>query len=82
MVKKIRDKFMKKKELLPQSILKKLKSAYEHVPEREKVENSDAEFDSGLKEFLSAYGSDLSLEAGETLFFQGDSADGLYWIES
>ena len=73
---------MKKKELLPQSILKKLKSAYEHVPEREKVENSDAEFDSGLKEFLSAYGSDLSLEAGETLFFQGDSADGLYWIES
>ena len=73
---------MKKKELLPQSILKKLKSAYEHVPEREKVESSESEFDSGLKEFLEAYGSDLSLEVGETLFFQGDAADGLYWIAS
>ena len=31
---------------------------------------------------LEAYGNDVMLQPGETLFFQGDTADGMYWIES
>ena len=73
---------MNKKETLPNALLEKLQATYEHFPERKVIPEEESEFDSGLKEFLAAYGHDISLEPGETLFHEGDSADGLYWIES
>jgi diguanylate cyclase (GGDEF)-like protein len=73
---------MDKRELLPNILLEKLQSTYEHFPRKDEVQEEENEFDSGLKEFLAAYGQDILLEAGETLFYEGDVADGLYWIES
>ncbi len=71
-----------KKDTLPEELLERLKETYEQFPERHKITEEESEFDSGLKEFLAAYGQDLVLDAGETLFYEGDTADGLYWIES
>ena len=73
---------MDKRELLPEYLLEKLKSTYEHFPEKNATQEDLGEFDSGLKEFLGAYGKDIVLNVGETLFHEGDAADGLYWIES
>ena len=74
---------MKKRHLLENSLVEKLRTKYEDFPERTAIpENGDQFVGSGLKEFLGAYGTDFSLKAGETLFLQGDTADGLYWIES
>lgn len=73
---------MDKKNLLPESLLEKLQSTYEHFPKSEDAPESENEFDTGLEEFLNAYGQDIELEAGETLFYEGDTADGLYWIQS
>jgi len=73
---------MDKRELLPEDLLEKLKSTYEHFPEKNATQEDLGEFDSGLKEFLGAYGKDIVLNVGETLFYEGDAADGLYWIES
>lgn len=73
---------MTKKDILPEELLEKLRLTYEHFPDRDKSKEEDSEFDSGLKEFLAAYGQNISLDAGETLFYEGDTADGLYWIES
>jgi len=73
---------MKEKILLPTDLLERLKNTYEHFPDRSHSSTDDVQFDTGLKEFLEAYGSDLTLQPGEMLFSQGDPADGLYWIES
>ncbi|MBT3322061.1 MAG: cyclic nucleotide-binding domain-containing protein [Anaerolineae bacterium] len=72
---------MKNKNLITTSVLEKLQITFEHFPDNVPPVENETQFDSGLKEFLAAYGSDLVLEAGETLFLEGDSADGLYWIE-
>jgi len=71
-----------KKTYLPKELLARLQNTYEHFPDRAQETADETQFDSGLKEFLEAYGSDLTMQPGETLFFQGDSAEGLYWIES
>ena len=73
---------MTKKPVLSEELLEKLKETYEYFPERHKIQEEDNEFDAGLEEFLSAYGEEISLDAGEALFFEGDAANGLYWIES
>ena len=74
---------MNKKIILPAEVLEKLQSTYEHFPERIRPStDEDGQFDSGLEEFLAAYGSELALHPGEILFLQGDVADGLYWIDS
>ena len=73
---------MKKKNLLPEELLEKLQSTYEQSPDRTISVEDETQFDSGLREFITAYGTDLVLQPGETLFLQGDTADGLYWIES
>ena len=72
---------MKNKNLITTSVLEKLQITFEHFPDNVPPVENETQFDSGLKEFSAAYGSDLVLEAGETLFLEGDSADGLYWIE-
>ncbi len=72
---------MKNKELIPEGVLEKLQSTFEHFPDRVLSANGETQFDSGLKEFLSAYGTDLVLESGEVLFLEGAPADGLYWIK-
>ena len=72
---------MTQNNLLPSDLLEKLQNTYEHFPERESTPVQDAQFDSGLKEFLEAYGSVLVLQPGETLFLEDDPADGLYWID-
>jgi diguanylate cyclase (GGDEF)-like protein len=69
------------KKFIPGELLERLKNTYEHFPERKREADDDARFESGLEEFLEAYGSQKTLLAGETLFFQGDPADGLYWID-
>ena len=73
---------MDKKALLPEALLEKLQSTYEHFPKKDTSEEDNSDFDSGLKEFLGAYGQDIVLQPGETLFYEDDVADGLYWIES
>lgn len=73
---------MENKQNLPKELLDKLQSTYEQFPDRTASAEDETQFDSGLKEFITAYGSDLVLQPGETLFFQGDPGDGLYWIES
>ena len=72
----------KKKRLLPSALLEKLQSTYEHFPTKESATIDEVQFEAGLEEFISAYGREKVLQPGETLFLQGDPADGLYWIES
>jgi diguanylate cyclase (GGDEF)-like protein len=72
---------MEEKNFLPGELLERLQNTYEHFPERKAAGDNDARFDSGLEEFLDTYGSEKTLLAGETLFFQGDPADGFYWID-
>jgi len=72
---------MEEKKFLPGELLERLQNTYENFPERKNAGVDDSRFDSGLEEFLDAYGSEMTLQAGETLFFQGDPADGLYWID-
>ena len=72
---------MKNKKLIPISVLEKLQSAFEDFPDRTLSVENETQFDSGLKEFLTAYGRDIVLAAGETLFVEGDPADGIYWID-
>ena len=69
------------KKLIPENVLEKIQSTYEHFPEHDKSLENQTQFDSGLKEFLTAYGEDMILEPGETLFLEGDAANGLYWID-
>ncbi len=59
-----------------------MQSQYEDFPDRDISADEITTFESGLKEFLTAYGEDLVLDAGETLFLENDPADGLYWIAS
>ena len=66
---------------IPIELLEKLQSTYDHFPERDNDPTDETQFASGLKEFLDAYGSEQNLQAGETLFLQHETADGLYWIE-
>ena len=73
---------MDQKAFLPNDLLEKLKETYEYFPEKNLNKEEENEFNSGLKEFLAAYGQSLVLGVGETLFYEGDVADGLYWIES
>ena len=73
---------MKNKNLIPEDLLEKLQSTYEHFPDRDSSSENDAQVNSGLKEFLAAYGMDMVLQPGETLFAEGDPANGLYWIET
>jgi diguanylate cyclase (GGDEF)-like protein len=72
---------MEEKNFLPGELLERLKNTYEHFPERKGAGVDEAHFDSSLEEFLDAYGSEKTLLVGETLFFQGDPADGFYWID-
>ena len=72
---------MKDKELIHESILEKLQNTFEHFPDSVLSVDSETQFDSGLKEFLTAYGKDLILQPGEVLFLEGDPGDGLYWIK-
>lgn len=69
-------------EKLSQHLLKQLQNAYQDFPEHKMVMAEDKQFDSGLKEFITAYGKTRFLYPGQTLFFEGDVADGLYWIAS
>ena len=62
-------------------VLRELRTTYEHFPKHTATLRNETQFDSGLQEFTTSYGSDLSLKPGEILFSQGDSADGLYWIK-
>jgi diguanylate cyclase (GGDEF)-like protein len=73
---------MRNKIPLPEKLLEKLQSQYEDFPDRDISADEITTFESGLKEFLTAYGEDLVLDAGETLFLENDPADGLYWIAS
>ena len=73
---------MRNKIPLPELLLEKLQSQYEDFPDRGISADEITPFESGLKEFLTAYGEDLVLGAGETLFLENDPADGLYWIAS
>jgi len=73
---------MNEKSTLPIDLLERLQNTYETFPDRNSSPVDEKQFDSGLKEFLEAYGNDVTLQPGETLFFQGDAADGMYWIES
>lgn len=73
---------MSEKETLPKTLLEQLRSTYKDFPEYQEISVDETQFDSGLKEFITAYGTARSVQAGETLFFEGDTADGLYWIES
>ena len=73
---------MTKMSHLPPDLLDKLQNTYEQFPERESSPTDDSPFDTGLEEFLAAYGSEKLLQPGETLFLQGDPADGLYWIDA
>jgi len=72
---------MEEKKFLPAGLLERLQDTYENFPKRKNAGVDDSHFDSGLEEFLDAYGSEKTLLAGESLFFQGDPADGLYWID-
>lgn len=73
---------MEKTEILSEKLLEKLRTTYEHFPKTEMELADESEFDSGLREFITAYGQDIVVAEGKTLFFEGDTADGLYWIES
>ena len=73
---------MEKIEILSEKLLEKLRTTYEHFPKTEMDLAEESEFDSGLREFITAYGQDIVVAEGKTLFFEGDTADGLYWIES
>ena len=72
---------MEEKNFIPGELLERLQNTYEHFPERKGRKLDGSHFDSGLEEFLDAYGSEKTLQAGEMLFLQGDPADGLYWID-
>lgn len=67
---------------LPSPLLKQLQSTYKDFPQPLEVGVEETQFDSGLREFITAYGQTLTLEAGEALFFEGDTANGLYWVET
>lgn len=73
---------MKTKEVIPQAVLEKLQTTYKHFPDRAISIENETQFDSGLKEFLTAYGIDMVLQPGETLFLENDPANGLYWVEA
>ena len=72
---------MKEKSTLPTDLLERLQSTYEAFPDHNSSPVDETQFDSGLKEFLEAFGNDVMLHPGDMLFLQGDVADGLYWIE-
>jgi len=68
-------------QFLPAKTFSKLQSIYDDLPARTKDSESSPQSES-LKEFLEASGSALELQAGEILFKQGDTGDGMYWIEA
>ena len=72
---------MDERRLIPSELLENLLNTYEHFPERESETLDEMQFDSGLEEFLGAYGTEKSLEPGDILFLENDLADGLYWID-
>ena len=73
---------MKTKKLLPQAVLEKIKKTFETFPCNFHSEEKDAHFNAGLKEFLTAYGTNMVLTPGEALFLENDPANGLYWIKT
>lgn len=67
---------------LPPKILARLQTVYKDLPAQSKLSEDASQAESSLKEFLETSGSKLELQAGEILFEQDDSGDGMYWIES
>ena len=67
---------------LSQKVLTRLQTVYDDLPERLKFPEVASQETSSLREFLETSGSELELQAGEILFRQDESGDGMYWIES
>ncbi len=73
---------MTPKKNISATLLEKLQTTYERFPAQEHAEVDESQFASGLRDLLDAYGEDVILPAGKTLFYENDEADGLYWVES
>ncbi len=67
---------------LPEAALERIKTAYEHLPDRARPMDVNTRVASSLEEVLEISGGERELEAGEVLFLENDPGDSLYWIES
>jgi len=67
---------------LIKQVFEKIQSVYTNAIESEMFSQSGPPFASTLQRLVEISGTDCELKAGEILFCENDSADGVYWIES
>ena len=66
---------------LPSSAFHKIQNIYDHTLEGDWLPQNTQPFASTLQRLVESSGVECQLKAGEILFCENDTANGVYWIE-